>query len=52
MGNTENKINETINLVDKLKSNLGDLIAQQNIALNNLPQDQRQHVAKHQAHMN
>jgi DNA-binding FadR family transcriptional regulator len=49
---TKKIIDETNNLIGDLTVNLGKLIKQQNSALNQLPQDQREQVVKHQAHVN
>jgi|TARA_R110001599_G_scaffold75668_3_gene207541 hypothetical protein len=49
---TKKIIDETNNLIGDLTVNLGKLIKQQNHALNQLPQDQREQVVKHQAHVN
>ena len=49
---TKKIIDETNNLIGDLTVNLGKLIKQQNRALNQLPQDQREQVVKHQAHVN
>ncbi len=49
---TKKIIDETNNLIGDLTVNLGKLIKQQNSALNQLPQDQREQVVRHQAHVN
>lgn len=49
---TKKIIDDTNNLIGDLTVNLGKLIKQQNSALNQLPQDQREQVVKHQAHVN
>ena len=45
-------MDETNNIIGDLSDNLIQLMAQSNNALNNLPQDQRDQVVKHQAHVN
>lgn len=52
MSDTKNIIEDTNKLVGQLKGNLEKLMQQQHQALNNLPKDQRDHVAKHQAYLN
>jgi DNA-binding FadR family transcriptional regulator len=49
---TKKIIDETNNIIGDLSKNLNKLMAQSNNALNNLPQDQRDQVVKHQAHVN
>lgn len=49
---TKKIIDETNNIIGDLSKNLNQLMAQSNNALNNLPQDQRDQVVKHQAHVN
>lgn len=49
---TKKIIDETNNIIGDLSKNLIQLMAQSNNALNNLPQDQRDQVVKHQAHVN
>ena len=49
---TKKIIDETNNIIGELSKKLNQLMAQSNNALNNLPQDQRDQVVKHQAHVN
>ena len=50
MDKTQNTINDTMKLVDQLTDKMDELIKGVNVGINQLPNDQRGEVVKHQAY--
>ena len=52
MDKTQNTINDTMKLVDQLTDKMDELIKGVNVGINQLPNDQRGEIVKHQAYLN